>query len=210
MPTENQEDNFLKLAMNYLSDKSKYPIIGEIKYKLGIWMFFSKEICFSNTICFTLVKILKNKNMKKQIKKASPIVILCLFMLMAIASGQEEKEKEKEVEEKTKTEVAIPVKSSVLYEAYEANEVAADQKYKDKVLEISGKVISIDKSLGDIIVALNGLIDNEYEIMGIRCRFDASHAAEAASLSKGQSIKIKGICEGTILGVNISGCSLVK
>ena len=41
MPTENQEDNFLKLAMNYLSYKSKYPIIGEIKYILGIWIFFS-------------------------------------------------------------------------------------------------------------------------------------------------------------------------
>lgn len=149
--------------------------------------------------------------MKKQIKKVSPIVIICLFMLMAIASGQEEKEKE--VEEKTKTEVAIPVKSSELYEAYQANEVAADQKYKDKVLEISGKVISIKaNSIDDseIIVNLNGLIDNEYEIMGIRCCFDASHATDAASLSKGQSIKIKGICEGSLLGVNINGCSLVK
>lgn len=145
--------------------------------------------------------------MKKQITNFTTIVIVGFFTIIAIASGQ--KEKENQVAEKSKTEAAIQIASSKLDSEYEANGVAADNKYKDKVLEVSGTVLSIDKNIVDeseIIVKLSGL--NEY--IGISCYFDASHSAETANLSKGQNVKIKGICDGKVVGVNLKGCSLVK
>ncbi|MFZ9586155.1 MAG: OB-fold protein [Crocinitomicaceae bacterium] len=138
-------------------------------------------------------------------------LLLSAFFLMAVASGQEETEKT--VEEKSKTEKPVIVSSVQLYEDYEANQVAADEKYKDKVVQVSGTIIDISKNPIDedeIIVKLNGLIDNEYEIMGVSFYFDKSHASEVASLSKGADLTIKGLCKGSVIGVSVEGCSLVK
>jgi len=70
--------------------------------------------------------------------------ILAIFVLIATATGQEEAEKK--VAEQIKNEPAMQVTSVDLYEAYEANEVSADKKYKEKTLEVSGKVIDIRKN----------------------------------------------------------------
>jgi len=108
---------------------------------------------------------------------------------------------------------AIEVKSSVLYKAYDENEVSADNEYKDKWLKITGKVIdvrnnSIKKS--ETIVKLNGLIDNEYEIIGVSCHFDESHKDEIAKISKGQTITILGKCVGKPVFIKIEECSITS
>jgi hypothetical protein len=137
------------------------------------------------------------------------IMLLGVFFVLAVASGEEETEKE--VVEKLETEEAIQISSTQIYKDYDDNEVAADNKYKDKVVEVKGKIIDISKDFSDdIVIKLNGLINNEYEIVGVRCTFSKSHNSEAASLSKGQIITIRGKCDGKLMGPDISGCSLVK
>jgi len=137
------------------------------------------------------------------------IMLLGVFFVLALASGEEETEKE--VVEKLETEEAIQISSTQIYKDYDDNEVAADNKYKDKVVEVKGKIIDISKDYSDdIVIKLNGLIDNEYEIVGVSCTFSKSHNSEAASLSKGQIITIRGKCDGKLMGPDISGCSLVK
>lgn len=133
------------------------------------------------------------------------------FFYMAVSSGQEETENK--VEEKLKTQKPIIVSSIELYEVYQANEVAGDEKYKDKVVQVSGNIIDISKNPIDddeIIVKLNGLVDNEYEIMGVAFYFDKAHSSEVAALNKGDQITIKGLCKGSSIGVSVEGCSLVK
>lgn len=137
------------------------------------------------------------------------LLILGVFFVLAVASGEEETEKE--VAEKLETEEAIQISSTQIYKDYDDNEVAADNKYKGKVVEVKGKIIGISKNFSDdIVIKLNGLINNEYEIVGVGCTFSKSHSSEAASLNKGQIITIRGICDGKLMGPNISGCSLVK
>ena len=137
------------------------------------------------------------------------IMLLGVFFVLAVASGEEETEKE--VVEKLETEEAIQISSTQIYKDYDDNEVAADNKYKDKVVEVKGKIIDISKNFSDdIVIKLNGLINNVYEIVGVGCTFSKSHNSEAASLSKGQIITIRGKCDGKLMGPDISGCSLVK
>ena len=149
----------------------------------------------------------------KQLIKSTLLSTLLLssFFYMAVASGQEEEEDK--VDEKLKTEKPIIVSSNELYEIYESNEIAADEKFKDKVVQVNGKIFDISKNPMDedeIIVKLNGLIDNEYEIMGVSFYFDKTHSSEVATLSKGDEITIKGLCKGYSIGVTVEGCSLVK
>jgi putative nucleic acid binding protein len=86
---------------------------------------------------------------------------------------------------------AIQVTNDTLWREYDANEVAADNKYKGKVLAVSGTVASIDKDFMDNIV-VHLLSPNEF--MNTSATMQKSEAGQAAALSKGQHVKV--VCEG--------------
>lgn len=111
-------------------------------------------------------------------------------------------------EKKTETEIvnespAVEISASQLYKDYESNGVAADQKYKGKVLRVSGVVNNIDRDIMDkIYVTLKG---DQY-FGDVQCFFAEDHVNMAAQLSKGQRITVKGKCEGKLMNVMLKGC----
>ena len=93
--------------------------------------------------------------------------------------------------------VAVAVTAGALYDAYDSNEVAADQKYKGKLLAISGTVQSIDKDvLDNIIVTLK----TKNEFMAVRAYLNKEHEPLAASLGKGQKISWTCTGDGKMIG----------
>lgn len=142
--------------------------------------------------------------MTTKIKHLLSATAVATFLVLAVAST-DEKQKEKEVAETEATTPAITVSPDQLYADYEANEVAADLKYKDKVLIVTGTVNDIAKDITDEIY----VTINTGEMFGsIQCFFATSHTNEAAGLKKGQTITIKGKCEGKMMNVLLRGCSL--
>ena len=103
----------------------------------------------------------------------------------------------------------IKISAIQLHQEYDDNTVAADAKYEDKVLEISGVIESIGKDiLNDAYVMLQG---REYSSFGIQCMFSKSNEPELATLSKGESITLKGKVSGELIGsVIVRGCTIVK
>jgi hypothetical protein len=92
---------------------------------------------------------------------------------------------------------ATPVTALQLYNDYQANEVSADNKYKGKSLMVSGTVSSIDKDfLDNIVVSLK----TPNEFMDVKARVDDDQKSKAASLSKGQDIKVLCTGSGMIIG----------
>ncbi len=89
------------------------------------------------------------------------------------------------------TEPALAVTASELFKAYNANEVAADQKYKGKALLVSGSVQSIDKDFMDKIVVK---LSTANEFMPVHAQLGKEHEQLAAQLSKGA--KVKWTCTG--------------
>ncbi|WP_153140793.1 OB-fold protein [Paraburkholderia agricolaris] len=102
----------------------------------------------------------------------------------------------------TATSAAVPVApinvaTGVLFDDYDSNEVAADQKYKGKALAIAGTVQSIDKDAFDnIVVALR----TKNEFMPVHAYLDKEHESLAASLRKGQKIAWVCVGAGKIIG----------
>lgn len=96
---------------------------------------------------------------------------------------------------------AIPqptsVDSSRLYADYQANEVAADNKYKGRLLAVTGTLGSIKKDFTDDTY-LGIVTDNEF--MPIHADLRAEYVAQAASLEKGQSITVVCTGNGMIVG----------
>ena len=101
-------------------------------------------------------------------------------------------------------EVAIKITARSLYAKYEANEIKADEQYKNKLLEVSGVVGSIG----------NDILDNPYvtfktdNIIGtVQCMLADSEKSKASDLSKGQSLVMEGKNSGkTITNIILRDC----
>jgi hypothetical protein len=77
--------------------------------------------------------------------------------------------------------------------------LAADAKYKDKLLAVSGKISNIAETLGNVTVQLEG-----HEIMAtVMCSFDDSEKANVAKLKKGQQTTLMGTGDGKTMGIYV-------
>ncbi len=106
--------------------------------------------------------------------------------------------------EKSRSKLSMSV--DALARAYNANEIAADEKYKGKAVIITGKIQSIGKDiLGSpfVVVGGSGMLD------GVQCMFAKSATSSLASLSKGRTVTISGTVSGKMLTwVMMSDCQL--
>ena len=84
---------------------------------------------------------------------------------------------------------------------YKADEVAADNKYKGKVVLISGPIRQNGKFMGTAYVVIGG-----HGFEGVQCNFGES--AEVGSLSKGSQVTIKGEVGGKKGNVLLRNCTL--
>jgi len=141
------------------------------------------------------------KTMK--IKHLVSIVGLTCFLLLLIGSNGEDSE----IEQDTASSTSMHTLSAIeLYSAYNSNEVAADQKFKDKIITVTGTVENIAKDImDDIYVTLKGE-RGEYSIGSIQCFFSKAHTDQAATLKKGQKLTVKGKCTGKMMNVLMRGC----
>ena len=90
-----------------------------------------------------------------------------------------------------------------LYNAYQENEVAADQKYKGKKILLTGEVSSIDKDAFDNAIVIFG----DGSVLGLRCEMKDENSA--AKVKKGYQYSVIGECSGMILGsVGLDNCRL--
>ena len=100
----------------------------------------------------------------------------------------------------------IEIDYRTLYDEYEENSIAADEKYKGKTLKITGEIDEISK---DIFHKPFITIQLEY-LKNIRLNFKNTEEPKLAQLSKGQTITVTGKCKGmTILDVGLEKCELV-
>lgn len=86
---------------------------------------------------------------------------------------------------------AVPVSAGELFSEYQANEISADDRYKGKVLLVSGTLAGIDKDFLDRPVLR---LKTANEFMPVDAKLDESEKGKAGRLSKGTAVKLR--CEG--------------
>lgn len=102
-------------------------------------------------------------------------------------------------------DAAYTVPADELVAEYETNEVAADQKYADQVVSVSGSVTDIGKDISDtayVILGGTGSLD------GVQCFFADSPESDIAALEKGQEITVKGKVSRKMMNVVMKDCAL--
>jgi hypothetical protein len=102
-------------------------------------------------------------------------------------------------------EAAEPVSARELYAAYDANELAADARFKGRWLRVSGTVENIGKDiLGDPYVTL----DAGQVFARVQCQFPKEREVLLTVLRKGMKVSIT--CEGAgkLMNVLLKDCIL--
>jgi hypothetical protein len=107
---------------------------------------------------------------------------------------------------------ATAVKAGDLLKEYSANAVAADAKYKGKLLRVTGKFGSAQKApLMGYAVQLEPEDGGELNLSEVQCFIVESAEADVAKLQPGQVVTVQGTCDGQAVGqVKLSQCTLVK
>ena len=100
------------------------------------------------------------------------------------------------------TVATMDVNADDLYKAYEANEVAADEKYKGKLVKVHGFVKNIGKDILDnpyVVLGGEGFLD------GVQCTFpdNASSKKSLSEMNKGDSVWVIGEVEGKLGHVQV-------
>jgi hypothetical protein len=105
------------------------------------------------------------------------------------------------------------VKAGDLLNEYSTNAIAADGKYKGKVIQVSGKFGSVQKvPLMGYAVQLQTEDTGDVNLAGIQCFITQAAQDDVGKLQPGQIITLQGVCDGQVaLGqIKLSKCTLAK
>ena len=101
--------------------------------------------------------------------------------------------------------VLAEVTARQLFDAYKANEIAADGAYLGNWVPVHGMVTRIGKDIFDKPFVVLGRVNGIY---GIQCYFPESDKDALAHLKTGQMVTIVGRVDGLLLNVILKGCKL--
>lgn len=126
---------------------------------------------------------------------------VCKTQEPQVATGDVSKELADKPEEAT-----IPVSAIQLWNAYQQNEVSADNKYKGRKLAVTGSVSGIKKDvLDDVYITFS----SPNPFLGVMASLHSSIEGQSASFRKGQKITLLCSGSGMILGSPmLSDCML--
>jgi len=139
-----------------------------------------------------------NKNLNKHL---ASLVVLAVLAILAVGSTDTDTDTQKVQSQAP----SYTLSANQLYSEYNSNEVAADSKYKGKVVIVSGTIQDIGKDIMDdayIVIGGGGFLD------GVQCTFTKGEQSSVARLSKGQQVRVKGEVAGKMGNVLVNKCSL--
>jgi hypothetical protein len=103
-----------------------------------------------------------------------------------------------------KTDLAID--ATTLFNEFNADEAAANAKYLDKTIAVSGKVKEATKTDdGTVKVSLDAGSD-----FGVFCELDPLSRHARTDFAAGETVTFKGICTGLNFDVQLTRCVEVK
>jgi hypothetical protein len=96
--------------------------------------------------------------------------------------------------------------ASQLLKDYQANKVAADQKYKDKDAKITGIVTSIGTDIMDTLYITLGTGD-QFEMVVVQCFFAKSYQSVLSKVEKGKRMTVTGHIDSYTMNILVRDCS---
>ena len=134
-------------------------------------------------------------------KNLLSLISIIFFVIIAFGSLEEFESLDDEPKITADTKPNLIVSARKLYKEYNANEIAADEKYKGKIIQVTGIIRDIGNDIMDN--AYITLIGDQY-FGDIQCYF--REKSIVAGLSKGNRIIVMGSCSGLMMNVHLNNC----
>ena len=136
-------------------------------------------------------------------KNIKSLLSIFLFIIIGFGSLDEFENLDQSPKVTSDSNPSVTISASKLYKEYNENEIAADEKYKGKIIEVTGVIRDIGNDImNNAYVTLAG---DEY-FGDIQCYFNKKSVV--AKLSKGKRITIIGSCSGLLMNVQMDNCIL--
>lgn len=134
-------------------------------------------------------------------KKLLPLLILviALVAIVMLLKVKGPNDKPATVWEQ-KTEVKVDARA--LFDEFVQDEQGANEKYLNKIVEVSGEVSTTQASNGSNSVVLR-TNDPTY---GVRCRLERGPGEDVKNYKVGQSLTLKCVCSGYVQDVEMVQC----
>ena len=160
------------------------------------------------------VKKCPNCGAKTQKAKIAQLIGIIAFCIMAIFFfnffkdiGTSHSKQQAQARARQEAVPAIEVTLNELFSAYKENEVAADSKFKNKKIKVTGKISDFGTTLG----FGNPTISFSYGFDTFQMTFDKSDSERIGQLKKGNTITVEGKCTGSLAGdISMSDCKIIK
>ncbi|MES1921283.1 hypothetical protein MHBO_002833 [Bonamia ostreae] len=130
-----------------------------------------------------------NKSNKKWFVISLVCIVIILSCICTLALSNNKANKQEEI---------IKVHALTLEQEYNDNEVAADQKYKDKWVYVFGTVQDIGKILNKSYITLEGK-ETTLSLSSAQCSFKGKNSEPIGSINKGDKVIVYGKCTGKVL-----------
>ena len=156
--------------------------------------------------CFSPFKLLRSTAMS--------IAVLSLSLILATVGCTVSQEEAKEAEaDIADMPIEVQVSASTLADEYESNELAANQQYDGKVLEVTGAIEAVSGGKDGAALYVD-LETGDFSFVSVRCHFSNDRLDELTALSKGDEVILRGLGdEGEDrdpFTIDVIGCSVIK
>jgi hypothetical protein len=133
-------------------------------------------------------------------------IIWYLFLLVGIAvSIYTYREYNRKPADLLDSKPAFTVAAAELVREFETDEAAANKKYLNKIIQVSGPISSLSSQQDTAIIVAIG---DENQQVG--CVLNKKYAAIIGRYKISSLIKIKGICTGYLMDVELNRCVIVE
>ncbi len=164
--------------------------------------FFLGVGIFLFPLIFAWFTLRKGHSNKSRIIAFVWAVILTLFVAIGESADTN---KGKSVNSAVQKEEVIEVNIRELLSSYENNEIGADNKYKNKIIQVTGTISSVKKDImNNFYVTLGtGAV---FEIPEVQAFFDDSMGDQLGNLGKGNKLTVVCRVEGLMMNVLARDC----
>ncbi|MBN1368905.1 MAG: hypothetical protein JW954_01550 [Dehalococcoidaceae bacterium] len=104
---------------------------------------------------------------------------------------------------------AIDITVEELLEAYQQDDSAADAKYNNQILALTGLVAMINLRENRDIQYVNLTGQDQNLFRSIKCMFSSGNAFQLRSLEWGQPVVVKGRFKGSLTAMSLVDCSVI-
>jgi uncharacterized protein (DUF1330 family) len=98
------------------------------------------------------------------------------------------------------------ITATELYQEFETNEAASTEKFNGKVLEVTGKVSSVEDGNDE---TRNVTLLEDDQFAGVICTFQNA-SGTVMDIKSGDIITVRGVCSGMLMDVLLNNCVLIE